>query len=160
MVEPKNVTKPEEAPVAEAPEKAEERLKKALADAKSTEEYRAVAQDSLKVFDQAASGGQTDLSKRMASLALTAARKAHDNALAEDASASLITGKRRPAGAEDEEEEESSTDAANSINSEKPSHPGAAKVVYLDDLQPSDCNVKWQHWGYTANLALTACRCR
>ena len=56
--------RPGETPAAETAATAERRLKQALADAKTLREYRAVAQDSLKVFEQAAADGQADLAKK------------------------------------------------------------------------------------------------
>ena len=90
-------TKPEaEKPPVETPEKAEERLKQALAEAKTSEDYRAVAQDSLKAFEQAVAGGQTDLTKKIATIALVAARKAKDDKLAEDAAFCFLSGADSP----------------------------------------------------------------
>ena len=79
---------------AETPEKAEERLKRALADAKSPDDYRAVANENLKVFAEAVADNQIDLSKRLATMALIAARKADDDVLAADAAFCFVTGRR------------------------------------------------------------------
>ena len=79
---------------AETPEKAEERLKGALADAKSPDDYRTVASETLKVFAEAVAGNQLDLSKRLATMALIAARKADDDVLAADAAFCFVTGRR------------------------------------------------------------------
>ena len=88
----------------ETSEEAEARLKKALADATSVEDYRAVARDGLKAFERAVAGGHTDLSKRMATMALVAARKAKDDELAEDAAFCFLSGCRQPLGVEQEEQ--------------------------------------------------------
>ena len=98
--------KPEETPAAETAAKAENRLKQGLADAKTFREYRAVAQESLKVFEQAAADGQAELAKRIATTALVAARKAKDGDLADDATLCVLTGRRRTGGADDDDGED------------------------------------------------------
>ena len=113
---PETVSKPEDTPAVETPKKAEERLKQALADAKTPEDFRTVAQDSLKVFEQAVAGGQTDLSKRIATIALVAARKAKDGTLAFDAAFCYVAGHRRAGSADEGEEEETDRPAASGLS--------------------------------------------
>ena len=72
---------PEKPPLAEAPEKAEGRLKTALTNAKTPADYKAVAEDALNVAVQAADSGNKDFAKKAAALAIAAARRADDDDL-------------------------------------------------------------------------------
>ena len=100
--EPIKATKPENTPAAESPEMAAKRLKQALANAKTPEDFRAVARRGLKLFELAAAGGQTDLTKRIATIALIAAREAEDDTLAADATFCILKGRRQPTRAEEQ----------------------------------------------------------
>ncbi len=86
---------PPPAPVAETPEQAEQRLKAELTQASTVEERRRIGQEALMFTDKAILASQAELARRLAVLALRAARDSSSPRLVTDATvlmSELATG--------------------------------------------------------------------
>ncbi len=94
--ESKPQPQPEPQPAPDPPEKTAARVKDAFTKAKTAADFKAVAVDALKLIDQANTAGKQDLARSVVTLALSAARKAENDALAKTATLCVLEPATRP----------------------------------------------------------------
>jgi hypothetical protein len=83
-------------PVVEVPENVAEHIQNSFAKAKTTADFKLVAEDALKLIEQSNAIGKPDVARSVVVLALTAARKADDDELEKTATLCVLEPGNKP----------------------------------------------------------------